>query len=78
LLIISAGTVFSLLLGSVWVVTRTRWKQTDLQDPRKDLANEVLHAVGSYMPWATPNGSRFQAASHRLWTKLVRPHRDVA
>jgi len=27
--------------------------------------------VNSRMPWATPNGSRWQAAAHRVWVRLL-------
>jgi len=40
------------------------------------LASEVFQTVNSHMPWATPNGSRFQATSHQLWIKLVGRDRD--
>jgi capsule polysaccharide export protein KpsE/RkpR len=76
LLIIFFGTFFSLALGASWVIAKQRWNQVDLHDPRKDLASEVFHTVNSHMPWATPNGSRFQAASHQLWIKLAGKSRN--
>jgi len=76
LLIMFLGAFFSLLLGSTWIVAKKRWNEADLQDPRKDLASEVFQTVNSHMPWATPNGSRFQATSHQLWIKLVGRDRD--
>jgi hypothetical protein len=75
-LIIFFGTLFSLALGASWVIAKQRWNQVDLHDPRKDLASEVFHTVNSHMPWATPNGSRFQAASHQLWIKLAGKSRN--
>jgi len=76
MLIMAFGMLFSLTLGSAWIIAKHRWNQIDMQDPRKDLASEVFHSVNSYMPWATPNGSRFQARSHELWEKLVRRNRN--
>jgi hypothetical protein len=29
------------------------------------------------MPWATPNGSRFQAMTHRMWIRVARPNISV-
>ncbi len=76
MLIMFFGTLFSLALGSVWIIAKHRWNQIDMQDPRKDLASEVFQTVNSHMPWATPNGSRFQAASHELWEKLAGRNRN--
>jgi capsule polysaccharide export protein KpsE/RkpR len=72
LVIMILGTLFSFLSGVVWVVGRSRWKQIDPQAPNKILAQEVLEDVNAIMPWATPNGSRFQAFSRRFWLQLVR------
>jgi uncharacterized protein involved in exopolysaccharide biosynthesis len=76
MLIITFGMLFSLALGSAWIIALHRWNQTDIQDPRKDLASEVFHTVNAHMPWATPNGSRFQARSHELWEKFVGRNRN--
>ncbi len=66
------------LMGAAFVVfSRARWEQTDAQDSGKILAQEVLGTVNAYMPWTTPNGSRLQAMTHRVWIRLVR-HRDSA
>ena len=59
------GAVGSVLLHS-------RWQGLDAHDPEKQLASEVLQSVNARMPWATPNGSRVQALSHRAWKKFVR------
>ena len=59
------GAVGSVLLHS-------RWQGLDANDPEKQLASEVLQSVNARMPWATPNGSRVQALSHRAWKKFVR------
>jgi len=56
---------------AAWVFVRQRWERIELGDPRKQLAQEVFHGVNSVMPWATPNGSRWQAATHRLWMRLT-------
>jgi hypothetical protein len=56
----------------VSVVARSNWEQTDARDPGKLFAQEVLQTVQARMPWAEPNGSRVQAATHRIWLRLVR------
>lgn len=71
-------TLITLLCGFAAVLAaltglfvRRRWERTDTSDPGKQLAQEIFHGVNSVMPWATPNGSRWQAASHRAWIRLT-------
>jgi len=60
------------LCGAIcWIVGRTHWEEVEPSDPRKILASEIVHSMNSTMPWATPNGSRFQAMTHRAWVKLT-------
>jgi uncharacterized protein involved in exopolysaccharide biosynthesis len=66
----------ALLFVSMWIVARHRWESTASHDPRKQFAQEVFHGVNSIMPWVTPNGSRWQAASHRVWVRLVKGDRQ--
>ena len=54
------------------VVARSTWDQTDGNDAGKVLAQEVLQTMQARMPWAEPNGSRTQAAAHKVWVRLVR------
>ena len=54
------------------VLLHARWQELDAQDPGKQLAGEVFRSVNAHMPWATPNGSRVQALSHKAWKKFVR------
>jgi capsule polysaccharide export protein KpsE/RkpR len=61
------------LFGAVLVVvTRARWEQIGSSDPSKVFTQEVLQTVNAYMPWTTPNGSRLQAFSNRIWVRVVR------
>jgi capsule polysaccharide export protein KpsE/RkpR len=71
LAIVFLGVVFALLIDGAWVLGKERWQATDPLDPRKQLVAEVFHAANGAMPWAQPNGSRFQAATHRVWTHYV-------
>ena len=72
LLIMVLGTCFSLAGAGAWIFARIHWCQTADSDPRKRFAIEVFKTVNGGMPWATPNGSRLQAATHRLWLHAFR------
>jgi capsule polysaccharide export protein KpsE/RkpR len=72
LLITFLCALFALIGALTWILARARWNEIDPGDPGKTLATEVFQTVQGHMPWAEPNGSRVQAASHRLWTKLAR------
>ncbi len=72
LLIMFLCTFFAFAWGVVWVLGRTRWEETNANDPGKALASDVFRTVNASMPWAPPNGSRFQAVTHGVWVKLVR------
>jgi uncharacterized protein involved in exopolysaccharide biosynthesis len=52
--------------------SRAQWDEIDARDPGKVFAREVLQTVNRHMPWATPNGSRMQAVTHRIWGQLAR------
>ena len=54
------------------IAGRATWKQTDSNDQGKAFALEVLQTMQARMPWAEPNGSRAQAAVHKVWVRLVR------
>jgi capsule polysaccharide export protein KpsE/RkpR len=66
--IIILCAALSLLGASAVVLGEAHWQVIDADSPGKTLAVEVLHTVQARMPWATPNGSRFQAVTHRVWT----------
>ncbi len=63
---------FALLAGCVWIVGRKRWEQIEANDPGKVFARDVFRSVNSAMPWATPNGSSWQAMTHRAWLRMAR------
>lgn len=61
------------LFGATFIVmARARWEQIGSDDPSKMFTQEVLQTVNTCMPWATPNGSRLQAFSNRIWVWVVR------
>jgi hypothetical protein len=63
---------FTALLGaSAWIAARQRWERMDAADPKKQFAQEVFDGLNSAMPWASPNGSRWQAATHQVWVRLA-------
>lgn len=70
LLIMGAGATLAFVLAGTWVLGQAQWKTIHPQTPHKELAQEMLQTVNAQMPWSTPNGSRFQAASHKVWTRL--------
>jgi uncharacterized protein involved in exopolysaccharide biosynthesis len=71
LVIMLVGAFFSGCAAVVWTLAKANWNDTPSHNPQKQLAREVLGRVNSSMPWATPNGSRLQAASHKAWTAMV-------
>ena len=72
LLLTLLGGVFALGGAAASVLLRLRWQRMDASDPEKQLTLEVFQSVNAHMPWATPNGSRVQALSHRAWKKFAR------
>jgi capsule polysaccharide export protein KpsE/RkpR len=70
-LIIFLCACFALTAGGLWVIARSQWQQVDAQNPRKIFVQDVFHVCNQAMPWASPNGSRWQAATHRVWVKVV-------
>ena len=72
LLITFLCALFAALAGAAWVLGRAHWRAIAPDDPGKILATEVFQTMNGHMPWAEPNGSRFQAASHRVWIKIAR------
>jgi capsule polysaccharide export protein KpsE/RkpR len=56
----------------VSTVARANWEQIDARDPGKLFAQEVFKTVHARMPWAESNGSRVQAATHKVWLRLIR------
>ena len=70
--------LLGLLAASVWVAGKQRWDEIDGGDRRKSFAVEVFSDVNAIMPWADPNGSRWQAAAHSVWLRLTKRERQAA
>ena len=71
LMIITLCTMIAAALAVTFVLGQARWAEINDSHQGKILATEIFHTVNAHMPWATPNGSRVQAASHKLWVRLV-------
>lgn len=71
LLIMFLCTFLALVAASVFVWGRERWEETDPQQPGKVLAQEVFQTLNAKMPWASPNGSRIQTWTNRVWVRFV-------
>ncbi|HUA00184.1 MAG TPA: GNVR domain-containing protein [Candidatus Aquilonibacter sp.] len=49
--IVVFGTIFSGILGVVWVVGDASWREVDGSDPRKAFAADVFTAIEARYPW---------------------------
>jgi uncharacterized protein involved in exopolysaccharide biosynthesis len=76
LMVIFLCTCFASAGGAFWIIMRAQWDRIDGSDPRKTFARDVFQTFAATMPWSPPNGSRWQAATHRAWTRVVRRHAD--
>jgi capsule polysaccharide export protein KpsE/RkpR len=56
-LIIVAGTLMALGVGSAWVMAEAAWNATEGNDPRKLFAQEVFTTVRARLPQFAQNGS---------------------
>jgi capsule polysaccharide export protein KpsE/RkpR len=71
LLIMILGTFFTFGFGVAWILGKALWSEVHPDAPQKIVVGEIVKTVKSSMPWAEPNGSRLQAASHKVWLKLA-------
>jgi uncharacterized protein involved in exopolysaccharide biosynthesis len=58
LLIMFLGTVFTLIVGIVWVVGKSRWQEIEPRDPTKVFVIEILHQLKLRLPFASATGHR--------------------
>jgi uncharacterized protein involved in exopolysaccharide biosynthesis len=61
LVIMFLGTFLVGCLSVVWVIGADQWKQTDPQDPRKMLAQEVAATIKARALWISRNGTRAES-----------------
>ena len=71
LMIMILCTFLALAMAMIFALGHARWAEVDDAHPGKILAAEVFQTVNTRMPWATPNGSRVQTATHKVWMRLV-------
>jgi uncharacterized protein involved in exopolysaccharide biosynthesis len=76
LAIMFLGTFLCCAAATLFVLAKSRWQEIDSHDAQKVLVADVFRSLHSAMPWATPNGSRVQAASHKVWIALARTPRS--
>jgi capsule polysaccharide export protein KpsE/RkpR len=69
-LIIFLGTFLAVSGSVVWVLGTRSWEQTDPNDPRKLLAQEVVATLRTSGPWALRNGSDASANGHGFWGRF--------
>jgi capsule polysaccharide export protein KpsE/RkpR len=69
MLIIFLGTCLTFSFATAWVLGLAVWKETDPQDPRKALAQEVLQHFKTQVSPASPNGSRFWRAKEKIFPR---------
>jgi capsule polysaccharide export protein KpsE/RkpR len=72
LLIIFLGAFLTVSWGITWVLGEARWEETDPQDPRKRLAQEVFVAIKTKVPWASRNGSGALGIASKVLRRLRR------
>jgi uncharacterized protein involved in exopolysaccharide biosynthesis len=66
LLIVLLGTALAFVVGTACVVGRTAWDETDSNDPRRVLAQEVFTSMKAGIPKFSRNGSGNHTGSERF------------
>ena len=66
-LIVILGTLFGLAIGAVWLFGNQAWSETDAQDPRKVLAQEVFATVSARIRSLSRNGSGDPSSNGGSW-----------
>jgi uncharacterized protein involved in exopolysaccharide biosynthesis len=78
LLIMLLGTESAIALATTWVFGKTAWDETDVNDPGKVLAQEVLTTVKARLPQFSRNGSGNHAGIERFLGGIQRRSSDEA
>ena len=65
--IVVLGTMLGLTLAAIWLVAKARWDATDMRDPRKMLALEMLSTLGTRATKFSRNGSGAESNGNRIW-----------
>ena len=76
LLITLLGTAFTIAVAATWVFGKTAWSETDSNDPRKVLAQEVFATMKAHLPHFSRNGSGNHVGSERSLGGIQGPTDD--
>lgn len=57
---------------------KAHWSAMEDSEPAKRLGTQMFQSMNAQMPWAPPNGSRFQRASHQVWMRITAKQRSVS
>jgi capsule polysaccharide export protein KpsE/RkpR len=69
-LIMLAATLLAMCATAAFLIGKQWWEAISPDDSGKLFAQQVFQSLNESMPWATPNGSRVQAWTNRVWVKL--------
>ena len=70
LVIMFLGTTFALMFGTMWVLGKARWDETDSQHPGKLLAQEAYTKIKADLSLASGNGTGLRhVRDNILWFK---------
>lgn len=70
LLMILLGTFLVVTSAVIWTLGTQRWEETDPNDPRKVLAQEVVATLKARAPWGSRNGDGTGSGPQRIWNRL--------
>lgn len=76
MLIMLLCTVLAASAMATFLIGKERWRAISPDDSGKLFAEQVFHSLNAGMPWSTPNGSRIQAWTNRIWLKLRSEKKD--
>lgn len=66
LFIMFLGTLFSLMLGTIWVLGRASWENLDPQHPGKLLAQDVYTKIRANVALTSANGTRLSQVREKI------------
>lgn len=72
LLVIILGTTLAIAGAITWVFGSTLWQETDSQDPRKVLAQEVYSTISARIHLFSRNGSGPNSEAGAFWSRMRR------
>jgi uncharacterized protein involved in exopolysaccharide biosynthesis len=76
-LIIAVGTLLTVAGSVSWIFAKQAWEQTEVADPQKAFAQEVIHTIRAGLPWASANGTRLGPKEGNGLSRLRRSEERV-